>query len=55
VIGLLDNTLKFNGMPNNDDQGFVHVEKALPGNLAMFKRALATPAIVSTGRTDGNI
>jgi imidazolonepropionase-like amidohydrolase len=32
-------------MPDNDDQGFVHVEKALPGNLAMFKRALVTPGL----------
>jgi imidazolonepropionase-like amidohydrolase len=38
----IENKARFLGIGNYNEEGFAFMEKALPGNYAMFKRALAT-------------
>lgn len=48
----LDNRLKYQGIGNYNDEGFAAMEKSIPLNLAMFKRALAVKGLKIVFGTD---
>lgn len=48
----LENRAKFQGIGNYDDAGFAAMEKSIPLNLAMFKRALAVKGLKIVFGTD---
>lgn len=52
IQNYLDNRARYQGIGNYDDVGFSAMEKAIPGNLAMFKRALATQGLKIVFGTD---
>jgi imidazolonepropionase-like amidohydrolase len=48
----LENRAKYQGIGNYDDNGFAAMEKSIPVNLAMFKRALAVKNLKIVFGTD---
>jgi imidazolonepropionase-like amidohydrolase len=48
----LDNRARYQGIGNYNDEGFAAMEKAIPVDLAMFKRALATKGLKIVFGTD---
>jgi imidazolonepropionase-like amidohydrolase len=48
----LENRAKYQGIGNYNDEGFAAMEKAIPVDLAMFKRALAIKQLKITFGTD---
>ena len=48
----LENRAKYQGIGNYDDEGFAAMEKAIPLNYEMFKKALATPNLKIVYGTD---
>lgn len=48
----LENKARFLGIGNYNEEGFAYMEKAVPTNLTMFKRALAIPGLKIVFGTD---
>jgi imidazolonepropionase-like amidohydrolase len=48
----LENKAKYMGIGNYNDEGFAAMEKAIPLNFVMFKKALATPRLKIVYGTD---
>ncbi len=48
----LENRAKYQGIGNYNDEGFASMEKSIPLNLAMFKRALAVKGLKIVFGTD---
>lgn len=48
----LENRAKYQGIGNYNDEGFAAMEKAIPLNYEMFKKALATPGLKIVYGTD---
>jgi imidazolonepropionase-like amidohydrolase len=48
----LENKAKYMGIGNYNDEGFAAMEKAIPLNFVMFKKALATPGLKIVYGTD---
>ncbi len=48
----LENRARYQGIGNYNDEGFAAMEKAIPTDLAMFKRALATKGLKIVFGTD---
>jgi imidazolonepropionase-like amidohydrolase len=52
IHNYLDNKQKFLGAPGYTEEGFAKMQEVLPLNVAMFKRALATPGLKIVFGTD---
>jgi imidazolonepropionase-like amidohydrolase len=52
IQNYLENRVRFQGIGNYDDQGFAAMEKAIPVNLALFKRALTITGLKIVFGTD---
>jgi imidazolonepropionase-like amidohydrolase len=48
----IENKAKYMGIGNYNDEGFAAMEKAIPLNFAMFRKALATPGLKIVYGTD---
>jgi len=52
IQNYIRNKAKYMGIGNYNDEGFAYMEKAIPTNYLMFKKALATPGLKIVMGTD---